>query len=228
MNCQHSYRKRCFMKKFLLVFMLAILSISMVGCNKKMKIEDCISEQTKIYFQAETENVKGSLCVGEREENFIYDGVHTKNVDFTLITLKFKVQPIKNAIETKLTVNDVEKDLLLELNPMNHTYMADLGYLLKADDKISLSYDNIVLNFENISKNFKIQYNDAVKIALDEFGDDLKQFYSKGNFQGECYLQVFDFNNDNNLFWTFSIFGKNKKVMNVVIDVKDGSIYLKF
>ncbi len=216
------------MKKFLLVFMLAILSISMVGCNKKIKIEDCLSEQTKVYFKAQTDDVKGTICIGQREENFIYDGNHTKNVDFTLITLKFKVQPTTNQIDVKLKVNEQEKNVLLELNPMDHSYMADLGYALNENDKIALSYQDLNLNFENLSKNFKIQYNDAIKIAIDEFGDDLDSFYGKGNFEGECYLQVYDFNKDGNLYWLFTIIGKNKKVKNVVIDVKDGSIYLKF
>ncbi len=216
------------MKKFLLVFMLAILSLSMVGCNKKVKIEDCISEQTQIYFQASSENVNGNLCVGKREETFIYDGNHTKNVDFSLITLKFKVQPLKNEVEAKLSVNNVESDILFELNPMDHSYMVDLGYALKEDDTILLTFLDYNLKFENVSKNFGIQYDEAINIAITEFGDDLKEFYNKGSFDGECYLQIYDFNKDNNLYWTFTVMGKNKKVLNVIIDTKDGSIYLKF
>lgn len=216
------------MKKILLLFMLMILSFSMVGCNKKLKLEDSISEQTTVYFQANSENVKGDICVGQREETFIYDGKHTKNVDFTLITLKFKTQPITNQFEAKINVNNVEKDILFELNPMDHSYMLDLGYSLKADDKIKLTFLDVTLNFDNISQNFKIQYNEAIKITINELGDDLNQFYNKGNFEGECYLRVFDFNKDNNLFWIFTVVGQNKKVINIVIDVNDGSVYLKF
>ncbi len=217
------------MKKLVICFMMLLLSVTLVGCSKKLKIEDCMSEITKIYYQAKSDSVNGSICVGQREENYVIDGKHTKTCDFSLITLKFNNQQVENQINVNISVNDVEKQIVLELNPVNHTYMADLGYALGEDDKVSISYKEINLNFVNVSKNFNINHNKAIEIAIDEFGNELNKFYRKGNFEGECYLKVLTFNSngDEDLFWIFTIVGSDKQAKNIIININDGSINLK-
>lgn len=217
------------MKKLLIPIFLIIISCTMIGCQKKIKLEDNFSEITKIYFQATGEKSIGSICVGQREEPYCIDGSHSKNCDFSLITLKFNEFLNENSINVNLKINDVTSNFELELNPINNTYMGDLGYLLKESDVIVISYKDFLFSFENITDTFNINYKQATEIAIEQFGEELNQFYSKGNFVGECYLKVLtkDSENENNLFWIFTVVGENKVTKNIIISVKDGSILIK-
>lgn len=210
------------MKKILLSLTILLIPILMFGCQKTITLEDSMSEITKIYFTAENQDVTANISVGEREEDYIIDGKHTKNCDFSLIALKFDNLLAENVIEVELKINNVSSTIQLELNPANHFYMADLGYALKETDQIQLNYNENHLTFSQVE--FGIDYNQALKIAKEELGDKMDKYYNDKNFAGEGYLKVLTQQDEEELFWVFTVVGNDDSKNNVVLSVEDGKV----
>ena len=215
------------MKKLVISIFVLFIPVFMFGCQKLIALEDSMSEITKIYFTAETQDAKANISVGRREEDYIIDGKHTKNVDFSLISLKFNNLLPVNQIEVQLVINDVSTSVILDLNPANHYYMTDLGYKLNENDKILLNYGDLSLDFQNESKNFGIDYSEALKIAKSELGDKIEKYYNGKNFAGEGYLKVLTSQDDEGeLFWVLTLVAKDGSRNNVVLSVVDGKILI--
>lgn len=210
------------MKKILLSLTILLIPILMFGCQKTITLEDSMSEITKIYFTAENQDVTANISVGEREEDYIIDGKHTKNCDFSLIALKFDNLLAENVIEVELKINNVSSTIQLELNPANHFYMADLDYALKETDQIQLNYNENHLTFSQVE--FGIDYNQALKIAKEELGDKMDKYYNDKNFAGEGYLKVLTQQDEEELFWVFTVVGNDDSKNNVVLSVEDGKV----
>lgn len=216
------------MKKNIFILLVLMIPFLLTGCNKETTLENNMSEITKIYFTAQTDKASANISVGEREEFYIIDGKHGKNLDFSLISLKFENLLPENQIEVKVNINNVSTNVLLELNPANHYYMADLGYKLNENDNISLNYKDITLNFENVSQDFEVDYNQALKIAKEELGDNINNYYQNSQFKGEGYLRILAGQDEENqgLFWVLTIVGENGQKNDIVISVIDGKVII--
>lgn len=214
------------MKKISLILMILLAPVLMFGCQKASSLKENMSEITNIYLIAQNDDVKANISVGEREEFYIVDGNKTKNVDFSLISIKFNKLLPENQIEVSLKVNDVYQNVLLELNPANNYYMADLGYALQESDMVSLSFKDFVLEFENVSKNFEVDANKALEIAERELGEKINKYFSGKEFKGEGYLKILVSQDDasGELFWVFTVVGENSLKNNVVINVYNGEV----
>ena len=216
------------MKKIIISFLTLLIPVLMFGCQKSVSLEESMSEVTKIYFTAENEYVNANISVGRREEDYIIDGKHTKNVDFSLISLKFNNLLPVNQINVLLIVNNVSTSVVLDLNPANHYYMTDLGYLLKETDKVSLQYESLSLVFENVSQNFGVDYREALKIAKTELGDKIDKYYNGKDFKGEGYLKILTGKDEEEgqLFWVITLVSRDGSKNNVVLSVTDGKIII--
>lgn len=218
------------MKKIVMFIMIMMCPFILMGCQHESDVKDNISEVTNIYFQGESENgeLDASISVGQRENPYIIDGIHQKTCDFSLLVLSFNGLLNEDEITINLSVNDTTTELILYFNPLNSTFMNDLGYNLKENDKVSLTYQNYSIDFENISNNFSINFKQAIDIACNELDEEIKNLYSSNVFKGECYLKILSKQGDKSgkLFWIFTVVGQDKSNHNVVISVEDGSIIL--
>ena len=214
------------MKKLWIFAMILIYGIVLVGCSSKKDFRGCLSEVTKVYYQGVAGQVEGSISVGQREEPYKIDGKSQKLEDFSLFILDFNQQMEDETIDVKLSVNGVESDFQLFLNPVNHYYMNDLGYSLGQDDEVILTYQDIVVNFYNVSDSFNIDWSEALDIAEENL--NLQSLYKDGDFKGECYLKILAEQNDNfqDLFWYFSAVSENGDVMDIVISTDAGEIFV--
>lgn len=214
------------MKKLWIFAMILICGIVLVGCSSKKDFRGCLSEVTKVYYQGVTGQVEGSISVGQREKPYKIDGKSQKLEDFSLFILDFNQQMEDETIDVKLSVNGVESDFQLFLNPVNHYYMNDLGYSLGQNDEVILTYQDIVVNFYNVSDSFNIDWSEALDIAEENL--NLQSFYKDGDFKGECYLKILTEQNDNfqDLFWYFSAVSENGDVMDIVISTDAGEIFV--
>lgn len=214
------------MKKLWIFAMILICGIVLVGCSSKKDFRGCLSEVTKVYYQGVAGQVEGSISVGQREEPYKIDGKSQKLEDFSLFILDFNQQMEDETIDVKLSVNGVESDFQLYLNPVNHYYMNDLGYSLGQNDEVILTYQDIVVNFYNVSDSFNIDWSEALDIAEENL--NLQSFYKDGDFKGECYLKILTEQNDNfqDLFWYFSAVSENGDVMDIVISTDAGEIFV--
>ena len=214
------------MKKIFLSIIILSVCLIMFGCDKKDNLENNISELTQIYFSAECQGLEGNISVGYREVDYAVDGLHTQNCEFSLVAIKFDNLLPNNQIEVEFYINNQNQNLTMDLNPSNHFYMADLGFLLDEDDELSLKYGEYNLNFINISKDFSIDFNDAIRLAKDELNGKLNHYFNGKNFEAECYLKILAGQKENKLFWAFTVVGKSGNRNNVVISVEDGNIIL--
>ncbi len=216
------------MKKIFLFSFMLLCPLLLISCGESKDLEDNISEITKIYYQGSDSNgtVSASISIGQREEPYIIDGVHRPLCDFSLFVLNFNQPLEEEEIITRLTINGEEQDFIMYLNPVNHQYMADLGYALEKDENIIITYQDYTVSFSNVSDNFVVSWAQALEIAKNSLGERLDSFYEGNNFRGECYLKVLTEQNDNfdDLFWYFSIVGQNNEVVNVVIDINSGEV----
>lgn len=214
------------MKKLWIFAMILICGIVLVGCSSKKDFRGCLSEVTKVYYQGVAGQVEGSISIGQREEPYKIDGKSQKLEDFSLFILDFNQQMEDETIDVKLSVNGVESDFQLFLNPVNHYYMNDLGYSLGQNDEVILTYQDIVVNFYNVSDSFNIDWSEALDIAEENL--NLQSLYKDGDFKGECYLKILTEQNDNfqDLFWYFSAVSENGDVMDIVISTDAGEIFV--
>lgn len=214
------------MKKLWIFAMILICGIVLVGCSSKKDFRGCLSEVTKVYYQGVAGQVEGSISIGQREEPYKIDGKSQKLEDFSLFILDFNQQMEDETIDVKLSVNGVESDFQLFLNPVNHYYMNDLGYSLGQNDEVILTYQDIVVNFYNVSDSFNIDWSEALDIAEENL--NLQSLYKEGDFKGECYLKILTEQNDNfqDLFWYFSAVSENGDVMDIVISTDAGEIFV--
>ena len=217
------------MKKVCLL-MVALLSLFFfAGCDKSSS-QILFSEITKIYFSgiSQDEKMQAYISVGEREDPYILDGMHQPNVDFSLITVSFDFYLEDNEITIDFFDNEVKEEILLEYNPLNSTYIADLGYALKKEGEYAIKYQNYSLNLKNESDEFEIDYKTAIEKSLEEIGDNINNYYKGNKFKGECYLKILRKieNKKTELYWIFQIIGEDEQSNNVLISIDDGSIIL--
>ncbi len=216
------------MKKFFVLALILLCPIMLLGCSNNSDLEDNMSEITKIYYQGNDLNneVVASISVGQREIDYSIDGIHEDVCDFSLVVVNFNKIFDEDTIKVMLSINGETMEFEMYYNPVNHFYMNDIGYALGENDEISLSYQDYNILFNNVSKNFSIDWKEALEIAKNSLEERLNSFYQSGNFKGECYLKILTEQDENfeDLFWYFSAVSQNGEVLNVVINVENGNV----
>ncbi|MBO5394767.1 MAG: hypothetical protein J6A28_02555 [Clostridia bacterium] len=211
------------MKKIWLVPLLSI-AFFCVGCGSN-NTESVMSEQTEVYFYGEDNGISINIAVGKRENPYIMDGVHYDVCDFSLITLCNENGEVSDEIAVQLEVNGQIKDVALQLNPLNLSYMTDLGYALKADDEIAVVYNGDTINLCNLSDSFAVDYRQATKIGYDAI-DDKSVYVEDGKLACEGYLKILDgklFGGEG-LHWCFTLVNRNGDSCNILISVYDENV----
>ena len=216
------------LKKYLLTLLTIVLFI-MTGCQSRGNVKDSFSEITEVYMEGKDENNKNiisSISIGKRENPYIIDGVHQENCDFSLVVIDFNKVLDENKILVSLYINDIESKLELYFNPVNNVYMNDLGYSLNQNDKIEIVYQNFNIIFKDSSKDFKVDYKLAINLSINKLKKEISDAYVNGIFEGECYLKVLRYQNQNkeDLFWAFTFVDRHSGSYNILIDVYDSKI----
>ena len=214
------------MKKFLfLTSFFVVLLLTLIGCGNNKNIENYLSEITLIYFQGEDSDGKlnCSISVGKREEPYIVDGVHHPTCNFSLVCVKTAY--FGDEIYAEIEINSIKKDLTLFFNPLNSTYINDLGYALCENDKIYINFFDERVLLYNISKDFGVDYKGAISICENLFHDEIENLFFNRKFQGECYLKVLsNLIGDGQVFWYFSLQTVDNKTFSALISVVDGRV----
>lgn len=215
------------MKKFSLLLIILLCPIVLFGCTPgSSKIEDYMSELTKVYFKGtdvEHPNIRASISVGTRETPYKIDGIHQKTCDFSLISINFNENFDEETIKASITINEESKEIELYYNPINSSYMNDLGYALNDTDTITLIYNDYNITFTNITKDFKVDYKKAIEVASEKLKAEIEPLWNNGNFMGECYLEILTLQEGNfdQLFWYFRVVTQDKQTYKIVISTAD-------
>lgn len=221
------------MKKIVIfLFLCLILSFSIFACTKNIDgaVRGNLSEIRYNAFAVKNENFKANFMSGERENPYEYDGKSRDKCDFGVITVVFNDFCTFMKVPFSLYINDEKVDGLLEKNPYNESFMADTGRRVNDNDVIRIKIgDGDEINLENISNNFKINFENALKIGINELNNELNSCYIKGKFNAECYLKIItsDNYNSDDFFWSFSVISSKLNNYSVIIDINSGKILVK-
>jgi len=215
------------MKKYL-VFVLCFLSTFICfGCGKTTSdlTRENLSEIVENYFYGEgCFNV--SVSSGEREKEYVYNGIKTESVEFAIFSLYTKSNA--EIIEVKIYIDDEIINSKFELNRISGAYIFDLEKKVNVENEIYVEYNNEKIRVNCISNNFKIDNVKALEIGVKCFNDEMENLISQKQFNGECYLRIIDNRNDfQKVFWYFYVYAKNKTTYSCVIDCYSGEIIVK-
>ena len=219
---------------FALVLTLIIVSLgfALFGCGTSVLtyMNENMSEITNVYFYGECKDFYVSISSGEREEPYLIDGKHDKNVDFALLTVKLNKDTQKKVIKVNLSINGENKTYqLIRRGDVENTFMTDLEIKVCDDDEIEFEYDETKFFMKNESKDFAIDSKKAIQIACEQFSNKITECKKWKNLNSEGYLRVLDkkANNFEDLFWCFTIVNINQKSYSIIISTIDGSVMAK-
>ena len=216
------------MKKFLSFVFVICLSVLFFGCGNDAveKIEQNMSETTKVYYLGECEEFYCTLSSGTREKDYLLNGFSTDKVPFSLLTLKFFNQNNLNMIRIILNIENTQKEVDMELNPISGQFMVDLEKEIGNNKNISVIYNSKTCHLENLSKDFKIGYKKAIAIGASLFEKQILKNQSFGTLGCEGYLKVVDKKSGDydEVFWAFSILDMDGKNWSAIISTEDGKI----
>lgn len=217
------------MKKFFVAVIICFSIFCLFGCERKVDISTQFSEITYEYYSGQSVcgKVVANISVGEREDPYIIDGKHETTCEFSLLVVSFDFWLEENNITIEFFKNQSMQSVMLEFNPLNSTYMTDLGFALDNESEYYMVYKNYTLSFSMISKDFKVDFEDAIMLSLSELGDKVQAYYQGKNFEGECYLKILRrVEEEVKFYWIFTIIGIDGKSNNVLIDIDKREIIL--
>lgn len=215
------------MKKVFAAALVLLLPFMLVGCGgKEFNLKDYMSEITTTYFQGQGQGVNASLSVGQREIDYKVDGKHGQTCDFSLIEIKFDNIRAEEELPVELIIDGQSQDFVLELNPVSHVYMGDLGYAVKGDDSIAIVVDGQRIELTNITGDFAVDANQALEMARIALIDQIASCYNDGRFCGEGYLKVLHEEGEpfNQLFWSFRLVCEQGVKYDVVVNAQTGEL----
>ncbi len=219
------------MKKRLLAIVLLFCVLCFVGCGKKTEeiVIENMSELTKDFFFGENEKCYATLSVGTREKDYLMDGKSTPKTDFSLFCITFFEENVKNMIVVEVSVNGQKKMYDMEFNSFSNAYMVDLEKKILPDDEIAFAYEGESVSLANLSKNFGVNWKEAISIACKNFEKAIDGEIKHGVCSAEFYLKILDkrANNFDDFFWCFTILNDKNESKSIIISTTDGSVLAK-
>ncbi len=220
------------------LLLLIVSAVVLSACTGQMYdvVLHKISENNLDLYVGESDNVKASFLVGDRESEYVINGFHTPVVEFGVLT--FDLSEVINDIDLvepkyTITVNTIRYDGVLEKSPIDDTYVADIKKILRSNDTIKVGFidGDVVYNIdlEKVNYGWKLDNHDALKIACNEFKADLKTFMNNGEFEGEGYIKIINDKTDPNsdYFWYVNFVNRNGKDIAVIINPQTKEVLAK-
>lgn len=201
------------------------------GCGKSTLqfVKENMSEQTDVYYFGENDKFYCSISSGKREETYLMDGRSGKNVDFALVRFDLSTPRANKILKAKVSIDEVEKEVELEINSLEREYLCDLCQHLSGAEKISIEFEGQKQDLQNLSKDFSVDSEKALEIASKEMSDNILKVKSYNVLNAECYLSVMDkkANNFDQIYWCFTVLNVNNESFSIIISTKDGSVLAK-
>lgn len=225
------------MKKVLAIFSLIFVIIFTFGCDNNLTkiVSESISEVRYNLFEIQNEQLSVFFTSGFREDPYVIDGISNAKKEFGVVTVRFltDISDYSGLPSFVLTVNDMDFDGDFELNPFDQTYVQDIETFVLDDSTISIKVLWNSFEFEgnltNISKNFVINYKDALKITVKEFKPQLKKMIKNHTLLGEVYIKIISDPSYllDKKYWYVCVIGREGENYSVIIDPTTKQILAK-
>lgn len=175
-----------------------------------------MSERSDVYFFSDNPEFNVSICSGQREEPYAYDGYSRTKLDFALLTAKL------DSCETEIayiTIDGAEQKVLLEFNYVTSNHVADLEQKLTGHEQIYIKYGEKSATLVCKSENFGVSADEAIALGVETMMEFIIPLCDQNNFYGECYLKILDSLSGgfDEVFWLFSVLDQNGHFENIVI-----------
>ena len=225
------YKKLLNQKYIISVFCIIFIfctTIFFTGCANRFEqlVKQNMSDMRINFFEGENDLLYADLSCGYREQNFAYDGISTQKVECGVLSVEFKKVYSYQSICISLEIDGNTKDYVLERSPFENKYMVDLEKIINNNSLISFALKNQAekCNLACVSKNWKVQYDNAIKIAVDVLKDDLSKLFYNNKLNAEGYLKVVSKHDYDQKFWYFSYIDKTGQSKSMLINVTNGKI----
>lgn len=204
-------------------FLCGMIAMTFVcGCTQYDElslVKINMSERSDVYFFSDNPKFNVSLCSGQREEPYAYDGYSRNKLDFALLTAQL------DSCETEIahiSIDGVAQDVLLEYNYKTGNHIADLEQKLSGNEQISIKYGAKTANLLCKSANFGVSADEVIALGVETMMEFITPLCDQNNFYGECYLKILDSISGgfDEVFWLFSVLDRDGHVENLVISTK--------
>jgi len=212
---------------FFMVLSVFMFSILFVGCGSDdlKYFSQKVSDQRMNYFQGETTDYFVSFSSGVRESPYLLDGKVGDKVDFGIILIKPKNSFQIESITYDIFINNEQFVGEFEKSPFDDTYAGDINKKVLDDDVVVVKINNgsgeqeAILS--SVSKDFKVDSFKALKIAIDELGEN-KTKLKEQNF--EIYIKLFQdiTNKIQDKYWIVTFLCEDSQSFNVLINPTTG------
>lgn len=218
-------------KKVLVSFCLLLCLFFLCSCGGNQTpnniIENSLSEYRKNLFVYKNNNYLVTLTSGERESNYIMDGVKSDLVDFGVVTVKFNDIFAGSKLQFELKIDNDTYSGEFERNPYDNTFVFDIGKQVKDESTVSLYFVDFDENVDMkcISKDWEYDHLDALEIFAEAHKEEIKTLTNDNSINGEIYIKTVTENNDlSNIYWYVLLVCKNGEMYANLISVTTGQI----
>lgn len=206
----------------------SILICVFCSCNKNLDnfINENISDIRYYIFDGATENYFTTVTFGKRENPYFADGKSNQMKEFGIVEVMFYKTKTEEELSFELKIDNEILNIILEKNPITSSYMTDIEKIYSENSNISIIFEDVECNLTNQSKNWQINYNDALNVAKNTYKDYILSNKGKNI---EFYLKIIGKANsyENKFFyWCFMIKGENIS-KSCAIDVNSGEVLTK-
>jgi len=219
------------MKKFLITTLAVIIGatgiISLVQPTNLALAHKNLSEVRYNLFRGSNDSLSATLMTGEREQDYILNGIAEELVDFGIITVIFKepVSALMGSPSYKLTVGDDYYEGELEKNPFDASYVADIEHKVSDDAQVYLlvEWDTLyeTIKLDAISPEWQLNWEKALETAMDNISDtNFEALVKDGKLNAEVHVKIISDPQGvtNQHYWYISIYGQNGSVIEMVIN----------
>jgi len=207
------------------------LSFFLISCSHSLEeqISSCVSEYRENYFFVKTDTFTASFTDGQRENEYVYNGIKTPMVDYGIIVVKTDAT-VEGELKFELSVNDEVLVGEMQRNPFDQTFVFDTEKRVSSGDNLELylvDFD-VTLTLACLSKDWKVTCGQALTKFVSENKASLQAYVLEDSFQGEIYIKlVADRNDENNIYYYVLAVCKDGQVFGSLIDVMTGDVVQK-
>ncbi len=224
------------MKKIILASIAVIaMAFAFCGCGTTQSelILQNIAEVRYNIFSGENNIYVATFMSGKRESPYVVNGICEKQVEFGMLTVKYKSKDMPNVAQYELSIGENVYKGNLEYNNYESSLMVDIQKVVADDAQIKLkvitNIDEQTCELSPKTKDMEITWRTALDIALESMGDDVKSYISKNKINGEVYVKIITDLNSNfdDYYWYVSIVRTDGKTSGVIIDPQSGEVIAK-
>ena len=186
------------------------------------------SEKGNCYFVDTTnENATIKVSSGTRENPYSLDGIHNDTKPFTLVIFKTTLNGITEPSYVA-TIDNTKYEGVLELNPIDNTYVCDLGVQTYNTSKIDITIKVNEYEFTfaptNLSATFGITFEEALDLGLKEMYGVVSNLTEGNKFNGETYVKIISdpASNLNMYYYYVAVVDNAGNIYSVVLDTASG------